>query len=67
MKKHQLVSVVIVNWNGQKWLPGCFGSLHKQNWKNIEIILVDNASTDGSAAWVRRHYLTHTPYSASVV
>jgi len=51
-----LVSIIIVNWNGIRWLPGCFGSLVKQDWKNYEIIFVDNASEDESVAWVKKNY-----------
>ena len=51
-----LISIVIVNWNGHKWLPACFGSLARQEYKNFEIIFVDNASRDGSVAWVRKHH-----------
>jgi len=51
-----LVSIIIVNWNGVKWLPDCFGSLAQQEWKSFEIIFVDNASNDESIAWVKRHY-----------
>jgi hypothetical protein len=51
-----LVSIIIVNWNGKRWLPGCFGSLAKQQHTNFEIIFVDNASTDDSVAWVKEHY-----------
>lgn len=51
-----LVSIIIVNWNGMRWLPDCFTSLAGQDWKNYEIIFVDNASCDGSVAWVKRHY-----------
>lgn len=54
--KRSLVSVIIVNWNGLRWLPGCFGSLAKQDYKNYEIIFVDNASEDGSVAWMKKHY-----------
>ena len=42
------VSVVILNWNGKKFLDGCLSSLTKQTYANLEIILVDNASSDGS-------------------
>ncbi len=52
----KLVSIIIVNWNGIKWLPGCFGSLAAQDYKNHEIIFVDNASKDESVSWVRKHY-----------
>ena len=51
-----LVSIIIVNWNGIRWLVDCFGTLYAQNYKNFEIIFVDNASVDGSVAWVKKHY-----------
>lgn len=54
--KSGLVSIVIVNWNGLKWLPECFGSLAHQEYKHVEIIFVDNASKDASVQWVRIHY-----------
>ncbi len=52
-----LVSIIIVNWNGLKWLSDCFSSLHSQDYKNFEIVFVDNASSDGSVEWVKKHYL----------
>lgn len=51
-----LVSIIIINWNGLKWLPDCFGSLAKQDYRNYEIVFVDNASKDESVLWVRMHY-----------
>lgn len=51
-----LVSIIIVNWNGRKWLTDCFSSIYAQNYRSFEIIFVDNASTDGSVAWVKKHY-----------
>lgn len=51
-----LVSIIIVNWNGLRWLADCFGSLAKQDYKNYEIIFVDNASKDDSVPWVKSHY-----------
>ena len=44
----KLVSVVIVNWNGEKYLYKCIKSLLEQNYKNIEVIIIDNDSTDNS-------------------
>ncbi len=49
------VTVVIVNWNGQRFLARCLEALRAQTLPPSEIILVDNASTDGSADWVRVH------------
>ena len=41
-------TVVIPNWNGQHWLKGCFEALKDQDYHDFEVILVDDASTDGS-------------------
>lgn len=43
-----LVSVLIVNWNGAEVLPECLSSVLLLNHKNIEIVVVDNGSTDDS-------------------
>lgn len=51
-----LVSVLIVNYNGKKWLKGCLDGLLKQSYKSIEIILVDNGSKDGSIELVKKEY-----------
>ncbi len=46
-------SVVIPNWNGRHFLDACLESLQQQSYSDIEIIVVDNASADGSQALVR--------------
>jgi GT2 family glycosyltransferase len=53
-RKH--VSVVIVSWNGMRQLPECLAALLPQLPSNAEVILVDNGSTDGTAAWVRSNH-----------
>lgn len=42
------ITVVVVNYNGGDYLRGCIASLARQTHGNFEIIVVDNASTDGS-------------------
>jgi GT2 family glycosyltransferase len=49
MSANPLVSVVIVNWNGAQHLRICLPSLLAQSYKELEIIVVDNASFDDSA------------------
>jgi hypothetical protein len=46
-----LVSVIIVAFNSLEWLPDCCHSIVSQSYTPIEIILVDNGSTDEAAIW----------------
>lgn len=51
-----LASVIIPNWNGIKLLKPCLDSLRRQTLAPIEIIVVDNASTDNSLAVLNAEY-----------
>jgi GT2 family glycosyltransferase len=42
------VSVVVVNYNGQTFLPDLLMALHSQTWRNFEMVFVDNGSHDDS-------------------
>ena len=53
---NKLVSVAIVNWNGEKYLYKCIKSLLEQNYKNIEIIIIDNDSTDNSINIIEENF-----------
>ena len=48
--KKQKVSIIIAIYNVEQFLIQCIESVIKQDYKNIEIILIDDASTDGSGA-----------------
>lgn len=50
------VSVVIVNYNGMSHLPELLSSLSEQTYPNIEVIMVDNRSTDESVEYVRADF-----------
>jgi GT2 family glycosyltransferase len=50
------ISVIIPNWNGAKHLPTCLDSLHAQTHPEVEVIVVDNASTDGSQSLLAQRY-----------
>ena len=43
-----LISIIILNYNSGNWLTDCVDSLLKTNYKNYEIIVVDNLSVDNS-------------------
>ena len=51
-----LVSIIIVNYNGLRFLKDCFDSLKKITYPNYEIIFVDNASFDKSVDFVSANY-----------
>ena len=51
-----LISVVVLNWNGLQVLDDCLRSLHNQTYRPIEIIVVDNASTDGSVDFLKEKF-----------
>ena len=48
------VTVVVPAWNGERWLPGLFGSLAAQTQAPHEVIVVDNGSEDGTLGWLAR-------------
>ena len=50
MKK---VTVIIPNYNGLKFMEPCFAALERQNYRDFDILVVDNGSEDGSAQWLR--------------
>lgn len=52
MKK---VSVIVVNWNGAKYLRRCIDHVIMQRYKDIEIIVVDNGSTDNSLEEIKKY------------
>lgn len=56
LETEPLISVIILIHNDQKWLKKCFDSLFAQTYKNLEIIVFDNASTDGGPEFLRKHY-----------
>ncbi len=51
-----LVSVVIVNFNGVEYLEPCLRSVFRQPYRPMEVIVVDNGSSDGSVATVETRF-----------
>ena len=48
--------MIVINWNGAPHLPPCLDALAAQTYPQVEVIVADNASTDGSQALVRERY-----------
>ncbi len=49
-------SVIIPNWNGLKYLDVCLTALRNQTYPDVEVIVADNASEDGSQAFIRENF-----------
>jgi GT2 family glycosyltransferase len=49
-------SIIIPVWNGREYLPDCLDALLAQEFPHFEVIVVDNASGDGSADFIAEHY-----------
>lgn len=49
------VTVVLVNYNAQRYMEAFFTSLVKQDYTNMDIILVDNCSQDASIDWLKEY------------
>ena len=53
-----MVSIIIPVYNIEKYIDECIGSVIEQVYKNIEVVLVDDGSEDGSSdkcdEWVKK-------------
>jgi GT2 family glycosyltransferase len=50
------VTVVVPNWNGERFLETCLSSLRRQSFRDFEVVLADNGSTDGSVEFVEGNF-----------
>lgn len=53
-----LVAIVILNWNGKNFLEKFLPSVVSSTYSNKLIVVADNASTDDSLVFLRKHYPT---------
>ena len=60
-----LVSIIALSYNHAKYIEEALSSVHKQTYLNLELILVDDASTDDSIA-VAQEYLQKNHASFSI-
>lgn len=52
-----MISILILNFNGLRFLENCFDSVLSQSYKNFEIVFFDNASSDESVRFVEENYV----------
>jgi len=53
-QNHPLVSVNLLTWNGEKYLKGCLDSIFSQTYSKIEILVLDNGSTDKTVEYLKK-------------
>ena len=49
----KLVSIILLTWNGNRFIESCLDSVVSQNYPSLEMIVVDNGSEDGTAEKIR--------------
>ena len=50
---HPKITIIVPNWNGEKFLLECFESIFKISYSNYSVIMVDNGSFDKSVQFVK--------------
>ncbi len=55
-KKSPTVTVVVVNWNGRKFISKSLEGLRNQVFGNFSVIVVDNGSEDGSVDFIKQNF-----------
>lgn len=63
--EQQLVTAIIVNWNGARLLEQCVPSLMAQDYPRLEVVVVDNGSTDDSREVAERFDASWLPLGAN--
>lgn len=51
-----MVSIIIPNWNGKRYLRDCLEAVRAQTYRDFEVLLVDNASSDSSVEFVKTFF-----------
>ena len=56
MNKKSLISIIVLNYNAGELLLNCINSLKKSTYQNIEILVVDNISSDDSHTKCKKQF-----------
>jgi GT2 family glycosyltransferase len=56
LKPSPSVAIVILNWNGVRYLEQFLPSVMATTYQNVRVVVADNASTDSSLVYLRQHY-----------
>ena len=56
--KDQLVSIIIRTKNEERWIGSCLNAIYEQDYKNFEIIIVDNESNDNTLRIINNYKIS---------
>jgi len=56
IKNSLQVIVAIITYNGINVIPLCLKSVFEQTYSSFQVIVINNASTDGTVNWIKQHY-----------
>ena len=56
MNIEKKVAIIIVNWNGLKFLNDCLSAVYMQTYQNFDVYFVDNGSTDNSLNFIKENF-----------
>ena len=63
MSHHNEITIQLVTWNGERYIPCLFESLRKQICRSISFIILDNGSTDGTVEAIEKEFKSFSfPY-----
>lgn len=51
-----MISAIVLSWNGKKYIADCLDALLAQDYAHLELLVVDNGSTDGTPELVAEQY-----------
>lgn len=54
MKKEELISVIVIAYNAKKYITRCLNSILNQTYDNIEVIVINDGSTDLTSSLIKR-------------
>ena len=50
------ISTVIITFNSEKFIKSCLDSIFTQDYRDFEVIVVDNGSKDGTVDFIKENY-----------